>query len=357
MVFALDQANRHLAPEGRRNVSDEERKNNLIIHPPDAIGRYIDHEGQERYWYIKLSIDQTMRWHKMLFEGVSGKYSDEDFDVDNFLAGLGELSPWDPATVILPAANAMVSYTLNKDMWTRNDLWTGGKMEHPGHEYDVMKDPMWARHLGQLPGEFISPRRIQEALSNVAPKNPMTQAFGAVYEEMFSDLPKEVRQQHWITSLSQAPLAKRIIGTTHPYAKYADTVEEEEAKERSRRLILDNEYSVKFAGHASDPQIVDRLEMIKFINSIPNEYDRERLTERFEKDLALSKVSEKSFWRRISGVVPEVRARVFYKEFGELSLLEQAKIMAELEDVKGIFGERFEEEINRLRFEDLMGQK
>lgn len=356
MVFALDQVNRHHAPEGRRNVSDEERKNNLIIHPPDAIGKYIDHEGQERYWYIKISIDQTMRWAKMLFEGISAKYNDEEFDVDNFVAGLSELSPWDPATVVLPIADAMVSYTLNKDMWTRKDLWTGGKMEKPGDEYKPLKDPVWSKHIGQLTGESVSPRRIQEALSNVAPKNPLTQAFGAAYENAFSDVPKEVRQQHWLTALGQTPLVERIIGTTHPYAKYAEDVEETEAAERSRRLLLDNEYSIKVAGHLSDPQVVSRMEMMKFINSIPNKYDRKRLRERFETDLALSKVSEKSFWRRISGVAPEVRARVFYKHFGELPLIEQAKIKSELEDVKGIFGERFDEEVTRLRIEKF-GQK
>jgi hypothetical protein len=378
----LYSAMREQTPETAKALQGSmDLQNNLCIPVGDNFG-FEDEKGQMRYWGFKVPLDGGQRFFKAFFEASYDKSMGHEVDVDRVIGALKETSPVD-MSAFPPTASGAIGYLWNEDLWRGKDVWrktkkpfkyelpewaggpeVGGSKEEyiPGETSKFMTD------VGKYTG--ISPERGQFVAEELVTSNSeWFYLLGKGYEKLFADVPKEKVEQQWaevlmrerenqrlgkiVTGLKEAPIIGSFIFVTNPYSKYAGKIEEEEGRFAMTRFVENRELDRLTEGYLFE-KAFEKGDVIKYIKSFKDIDTRERLRERFDFQVAIRKLPERSFWLRLRSLAPEIRASRYYDRLQSATPEEHERLMREKSIVTkagGFFTENFWLELRKIRRE------
>ncbi len=272
-----------------------------------------------------------------------------------------ELSPVGVSSMS-PTISGAIGYLYNKDLWKNEDVWRKTKP----FSYGLTVDDKWvgrSEEYDKGTHEFFKdigkPTRISpEAGQFVAGElftNNSTWAYlmGKGYEKLFADVPKEKVEQHWAMVLSKMPIIGRFIFVTNPYSKYAGKIEEEEGIYALRRMKESRELDRLTDGYLFE-KAFEKGDVVKYIKSFKDIDTRERLRKRFDFQVAIRKLPERSYWLRLRSLAPEIRANRYYDRLQRATPEENERLMKEKRIVTragGFFTENFWLELRKIRRE------
>lgn len=344
-------ANQQMSPKTMASISESDSKNNFIIALPDKMG-FTDREGQWHGVYMKIPLDQGLRFFKLAAEAGIDKTMGKEIDVAGVIKSLAEFSPVDDISRVLPpTAAAMLGYYTNKDFWRNEDIWKGSKPLPFGQsqaEVRPGRTPQAMQDIGQLTG--ASPERLNYALSQWATRgNIYTYAAGKLYNKLV-DVPDEMANQPFIMTMAQYPIAKRFIGVTHSYTKHVKGIEKIENKALFDKLIPDTKFDQLVNGHLF-AKTVKREEITKFIVSQKDRNERKRYKELYRFALKTKDLPERSFWNKLRRLPIKPRAKVYKERWSAADATTRQQIISEMGIVRragGVLTADFKRELRKL---------
>ena len=180
-------------------------------------------EGNQTYFSIPK--DQSARLFATIGEVSAerhmGKISGETAWRKIKMA-FSDLNPVDIIGMVPPTMSAVIGYSLNRDFWTKDAIWKGREKVHPhkefypGHTPKALTD--MASQLSKI-GVEVSPARLESALGQVMPKNPVTALMGGMYEQIANGLPDKERNQldkKVIDHLTKTVITRKFLRKTYP---------------------------------------------------------------------------------------------------------------------------------------------
>ena len=331
---------------------DIDMQNNLCIPWGDSFG-FEDEKGQMRYPYWKVPLDPSQKFFKTFFEAAYDKTMGYEVDVDRVTNNLLEQSPVGVSS-LPPTVSGTLGYIQNRDFWLNEDIWR--KTEKPfdwprsKEEFIPGRTPEFYVDVGEITG--LSPERTRYTVEELTTSGTLwSYLLGKGYDELFADVPEEKREQHIAMVLSEIPIAKRFVGVTNPYSKYATEIEKEADVISMEHWKQRRELDRLTEGYLFEKS-VERVDVFKYIRSFREPRVRDRLQDRFDFQYAVRSLPERSFWLRLQHLDPEIRARRYYAREQAASPEEREQLAKErsiIGSAGGFFSDTFWDELNKLR--------
>lgn len=333
-------ANKHTNPEALESISDHDKANYFIITSPLS---YMDDEGNRRHLYFRVAKDQGQKLVSTIFENLMAKYYGEDISVDQVTDAARGIVSIMPTDVLPPSMDAALGYFSNKDFWRNEDIWKGPEVE-PSQEFRAGTHPALVK-FGELTG--ASPERSGYALEQfLTYGNIYTTLAGGGLRLIMDKLPEDVREQSTQEMLNQAPFLRRVLKSTDPFTKHAETIEKAETQEQTRRFkqnrTLDALSELVYSGKESDEKVKDFL-------SQQSPQDRQRLLERHQRFGRLRDIPDRRWWLNLIDMPPETAATVYHTRYQQAGEAEQDRLDEHLRKVPGVMTSRFMLRLNQLK--------
>lgn len=213
------------------NSDDERRKSWDKISDREKATRwnfpwsmkYKNREGDELNIYFSIPKDQSSRFFAMLGEIMTERKMgviDGETAWNKISMTIDDLNPIDLLGLVPPSISAIMGYALNKDFWTRDDIWKGQKVS-PHMEY-YSSTPTALKDMTKLlngAGLEVSPARLHKGLTKVFPANPVTALMGMAYDEAKSAITgeEELKLNKTVKEkLVRLPGVRKYFRTTYP---------------------------------------------------------------------------------------------------------------------------------------------
>jgi hypothetical protein len=342
-----------LSPESAKSLQGNvANQNNLCIPLGDSFG-FEDEKGQMRYPFFKVPLDPAQRFFKTFFEGATNKWLGNPVDSDSIVGALSSTSPVG-VTQLPPTVAGTLGYVMNKNFWLNEDIWkkTDKPFSWPQSKEESIpgQTPQAFIDLGKFTG--LSPERTKYAVEQlVTGGSEVGYLLGQGYDAVFSDLPKKEREFHLAEVLSKTPVIKRFIGVTNPYSQFAKGIEEAAQESAVKKFVQDRGLDLRAEGYLFYKN-TSPGEINEYMNSFKDKDVYNRLKERFDYQVAIKDLPNRSFWLRLKGLDTDARAKVYYDRLESANAEERAQLMKEEAIVKhagGVITEEFKQEVMKRR--------
>ena len=354
VVVGLRIAMRKMHPESTAALQGNiDMQNNLCIPLGDDFG-FMDEKGNMRYPYIKIPLDPGQKFFKTFFEAAVDKRLGYDVDVDTVVDSLKEFSPVG-VTELPPSVSGVLGYVTNKDFWLNEDIWKKTEpFSYPKSRVEfTSQTPQFYIDVGEATG--LSPERLRYVVEELTTNGTVwSYLLGQAYEAVFGDLPAEKKRQHLALTLARMPVVKRFFGVTNPYSKYASMVDKAQEEAVFERFVQNSSFDILVEGYLYG-EGVSREDVIKEANKYKDVEVRDRLLKRLRFEEAIKDLPNKSFWRRMKGLMTEAKARVFVERLKKASPEERDQLWEEygiISKAKGVISPDFRREVMRLMSEE-----
>jgi len=348
-------AAKKLAPESSKALQGNiDMQNNLCIPLGDDFG-YEDEYGQMRYPYLKIPLDPGQKFFKTFFEASTDKWLGNEVDINRVVDSLKEQSPVG-VTEMPPSISGVLGYVTNKDFWLNEDIWrkTDKPFSWPGskEEYIPGQTPQAYIEFGKATG--MSPERTRYAVEELTTSGTIwSWLMGKGYDVTFGDLSKSQKEQHLAEVLRKTPVIKRFFGSTNPYSQYAADIDKAKEGSDLEKWMQNRGLDARVEGNLYHDN-VDRKEITEYIKSFKDIDVADRLMERWEFQVAIKGLQNKSFWLRLKGLDTKARAKVFVKRMYQSTPEEEEQVRSELGkviEIGGVITDDFLDEVGKLRRE------
>ena len=324
-------ANRKINPEGFSQVPNDIKNRNTIIMTP---WWYLDHQGNKRHLYFNIPIDHTVIPLKALTDASIARYVDGELPRSNTMSILSSLGNIVPVGNIPPSMSAAFALVGNYDWWRQDNVWKGPNVVPVDEYYGAQH----ARPTPNLPKDIaeltrgglieVSPARLTAAFGAVVPSNVYTNTMGFAYEQVFSNVPPDIRDQAVIDMLANMPFLRRWLSVTHPASNILDDVDRV-ARERAGELkTVTDQLDTMFVEMKSKTGVINAREVSRWI-SAQSPLDQAALKTRFTNLESLDRIwrtqkfedvpflPKKSYWITLVGMDVQARAAVFLEQWRE----------------------------------------
>ena len=164
-------------------------------------------------------------------------------------------------------------------------------------------------------------------------------------------LPKEKKEQHLAMVLSKMPVAKRFIGVTNPYSKYAEKIDEAQEEVVVKDFVENRNFDIKVEGYLYGKKgEVTMSDLQKEANQYKDPETYDRLMKRLDFERGIKNLPEKSFWRRMKGLRTEAKAKVFVDRLRSSTPEEREQLWKEVgiaQATGGVISDAFFDEVNK----------
>jgi len=339
MAMSLYWANKFMYGDEIDDIDDNEQKNNWIIMTPYT---YVDQEGEERHYYIKIPKDQGQRVFTAIGEGMARKALGEQVDGGQIFNSIKDFLPVTP-TDMPPTVEAILGYSVNKDFWKREDIWKGDDVL-PQEEYNKYTPKAYVQ-LGEHTG--TSPVRMKYALEQVFTRgNIWTSMVGYGAKQIFDELTPEQRAAETKELFERKPFVRRILSSTRPASKRDKEIKQEKIRISTERLKtnrqLDELVEAESLGRTDNAEIND------YIRRFPKE-ERSRLRSRHKNLRRFQGVQDKGFWLDLSDLPPESRAVHYWNKWHQLNDNGRKELDIQSRRVPGFRSKRFNRSLNNMK--------
>lgn len=363
-------ASKWFAPRTHRDIkNDINSQNNIIIPLGDSFG-FKDTKGQMRYPYIKIPLDQNLRFFKKLFEASTDKWLGEPIDAKGTANALSQLSPVSTSS-LPPTVNAALGYYNNIDFWRAENIvdkplnyqfpkWATGK-KYGGSEEERTsgQTPAIAGAAGTATG--LSPDRLRFVMRSLIGNSMWGSLVGGAYDKMFSDVPQSQKQLHLAEVLAKTPGFSRFIGITNPRAATEKIETDAQQHSIAKRMVEDTGLDARVNGYLYD-NIYTRKDVIDFIRSQKDITVEKRMLDDLEFSTAAKDLPHKGFWLSLRRMPVDARAEAFVGYLNQALPGEKAEIRKEMGRVNmigkkpdkpptggGVFTDEFWMEVGKLK--------
>lgn len=341
VATGLYYANYMTNPECWKQVTDRDKEANFIITTPIT---YQDDKGQTRYLYFKIAKDQGQRIITSVFESVMAKYHEGKFPSQQVWMAWEDLINVMPTDMLPPVLSSSLGYLLNKDFWTKEEIWRGPKVE-AGQEYDLNRTGPAFKALGNV---GLSPARSEYAVWRIIPfGNPFVGLVGGGLKTITGQLPEEIRQKSMEQLLTENPTIRRIMSSTNPYNPYKEDIDKIKEQENTRRFVQSREYDDMLNKHFKDPTPESAQAIKTYIVRQPEE-DRERLIDRAIRTKQYFELPDRTWWMNVVELTPESRAVAFWARYSVASEKEKQQLLSIAENMDGMMSDRFTNKLAEL---------
>ena len=350
-----------LYPEVMKDQSASANKRDVTWPiAPDWL-KVKDIDGNDVTFHFKLRMDPNAAFLYRVFEGLTKTYMYdqglilEEPDYKELVRTLKHLGPVD--VKLPPAIQAWRDYVTNHSWWRDRQMYTelGGKtFGWPLSQYEGMYDPRVPQMAKDVAGVTkLSPKRLAGTTSNVIPSNnEFVWLMGGAYEQAFSDLPEEVRKQHWLITLAETPGFNKVVGMTrHGQGRWkvkSDIENEVELKQ----MVMNGKFDM-LATQNAWYGVKNKEKLFKFMKEQEfDEYNRMVDVFKFIKDPVVKSLPHRKFWLSMKHSSIEGRAKTWVELLDRASGSEKKQLMDELSQVMivgGVVTPEFMEEVGRLR--------
>ena len=353
-----------LYPETMKDMSEKGNKRDVTWPIAPNWLRVKDRDGDDVTFYGKLRMDPNAAFLYRVFEGLTKTYMydqgliDVEPDYKELTKSLKQLGPVD--VKLQPAIQAFVDYTTNYAWWKDRQMYTqmGGKtLDWPESQFEGIFDPnvpQMAKDIADV--TKLSPKRLAGAVGNVIPSNnEFVWLTGKAYETAFSDLPEEVRKQHWLITLAETPGFNKIIGITrHGQGRWkvkSDIENEIELK----RMVRNSKFDM-LATQNAWYGVKNKDKLFEFMKEQEHDVYTGMVDKfKFIKDPVIKSLPHRDFWLSMRHMSVEGRAKTWTKLLERSSESEKAQLLNELNQVMlvgGVVTPEFMEEVNRPRLDN-----
>lgn len=224
-----------LSKDAQEKISDREKVSRWNFPLPMS---YEDRRGETRRVYFSIPKDQGQRVFATIGEVMAERAQgviDGERAWNKIKMAFSDVSPVDVVGVIPPTLSAAIGYSLNKDFWTREDIWKGREVSpskefYSGHTSAALVD--MTALLSKM-GVEVSPARLESASRQVIPMNPVSALMGMGYEQLRSSLSNEVKQKldrDVVEHLVRTPGVRKYLRQTWPSGIDSDKLTKEVLK-------------------------------------------------------------------------------------------------------------------------------
>jgi len=320
-----------------------------------------DRDGNDVSFYGKLRMDPNAAFLYKVFEGLTRTYMYDQGLINvepNYKKLTKSLKQLGPVDVKLPPAiQAWIDYKTNYKWWQERMMYKelGGKtLDWPESQYEGMYDervPQMAKDIAKV--TKLSPARLAGAISNVIPSNnEFVWLTGKAYEMAFSDVPEEVRNQHWLITLAETPGFDRIVGITrHGQGRWKVKSEVENEVELGR-MVRNGKFDM-LATRNAWYGVKNKKELFDFVKKQDFDVYNDMMDIfEFMKDPVVKTLPHRDFWLSMKHMSIEGRAKTWVELLDRASEAEKKQLMNELSQIMvvgGVVTPKFMDEVGRLR--------
>jgi len=277
-------------------------------------------------------------------EALATKYHEGKFPTEQFMMSIEDSINVIPTDMLPPAISAMMGYMVNKDFWTKQDIWRGPKVE-AAQEYDLNRTNAMFRGVGAL---GLSPARTEYAVNRIVPmNNPFVALVGGGFKTITGQLGEEWESKSMEQILTENPSIKRVFKSTSPYTQYREDIEDLKVKENTRRFVQNRELDDMLEKHFSNPTTETAKSIQVAILNAPEE-DQDRLIDRVIKTKEYYNIPDRSWWLNIASLPPETRAVAFWSRYNAAPEKEKQQLSFTLTQIDGIASDRFIDKLTQL---------
>ena len=337
-------------------VSKYANEHNFILHTNWAIE---DENGDTRYVYFKIPLDNSQSYYKALIEsGIDKFYLDREVDLPGLSEAIKSYAPADIDSANIPTIDLILGGVANIDL--KKSLWEGKNIsvspfddltpEQSVEDWDL-NTPEWAKGIGRITG--WSPRQIEHGIDAYFARSELTWLSGKFFDRVFGPGTEDEREMMLGETLSKIPISRRFIGLTlTEEEKLRDQDNEDITEERLKSFIvkrgmksLEKDLLVNGNGTIAD--------LYAYKHSQPKKY-HEMLQKEIDFALELDKYGKgyRSFWIRMRKPISvETKAKMFYRRLKKAKPEEKIR----LDFHRKMFGydsEAFNKALFKLRAED-----
>lgn len=340
--------NTRINKEAWDSIPDRDKEANWIITTPYS---YNDSNGNKRWVYFKIPVEQSIRLAKTMFEAGSARVLDGKMPTKQVLQSIKDSISIFPNNFLPPVASAIATYMTNYDFWRNDKIWKGPEVL-PWQEFTPRTHPAWQK-LGEVSAyveskltdkpiekvKGISPERFAVATSQVFTySNPIATMVGAGMKELMDPLPEAVKAKTTTEILTSNPSVRRFMSATPPVSEsLKQRTQELGVEENTRRYKQSREIdSMLMRMDAGD---LKRQDVIGYIRTQPP-LDRQRLLKRMQHSLQVKDIPDKSWWLDAAELLPEARAKIFAERFNQADPEERKRLTKTARRIPGFLGGR-----------------
>ena len=350
-----------LYPETMKDMSDKVNRRDVTWPIAPNWLRVKDNDGDDVSFYFKLRMDPNAAFMYRIFEGLTRTYMydqgliKEEPDYRELTKSLKQLGPVD--VKLPPGIQAWVDYTTNYSWWKDRQMYTqmGGRtLDWPKSQYEGLFDediPQMAKDIAEV--TKVSPTRLAGAISNIIPRNnEFVWLTGSAYEQAFSDLPEEVRRQHWLITLAETPGFNKVIGMTRHGRGRWKVKSDIENEVELERMVRNGKFDM-LATQNAWYGVKNQKELSEFMKEQDFDVYKDMTdTFKFIKDPIVKTLPHRDFWLSMKHSSIEGRAKTWVELLERSSEAEKKQLINELSQVMivgGVVTPEFMEEVGRLK--------
>lgn len=340
-------ANKYSNPECWNSISERDKEANFIITTPL---NFTDKSGNKRHLFFKIAKDQGQRFFCTLFDGMMAKYLGDPVDGQQIWMGLQDALPIMPTQNMPPTFDALFGYVLNRDFWTKEDIWRGPETEKfkrmeyvPGYTHPALIE------AGKYTG--LSPTRLGYMLSQYFTSgNIYTSVVGEGTRAIMGKIPEQYQDRVQEEILLGMPFIRRVTEATNPYEPYEKEIQFTLDKAAMMRYHQARELDVLLDGYyrkLEETGVRDdalKGQILQYIKAQP-EPEQGRLYDRFYKFGKLFHLPDKRWWLNVMSANPEARASIFFARWKDVDDEEKKNLQQGLSKVPGVFTPRFKSQL------------
>jgi hypothetical protein len=341
MAFGLTMANIHLWGDDYEDVPDFDKKNNWIVMTNST---FIDSNGEERRHYVKIPKDQGQRTFAMIFENMARKTLGLPVDHLSITEEVSEVLPIIPGELLPPAMEMVLGYSVNKDFWTKEDIWRGPDVL-PQEEYNKYTPTPYVK-FGEATG--LSPVRTKYMVEQLFTRgNIWTSLAGYGSKQVFDEMTPEERAKQSEEMLEKYPGVRRLLKSTRPDLRREKEIKAEKVRLDTERIVNNRKFDA-LAERFFNKQ-TDRREVNEFIRRQETLPEKKRLQRRFRKLSKLQGVTNRRFWFQLLDLPPEQRAVNYWNEWVQKDEASRRELNIQSHKVPGFRSKRFDRTFNKMR--------
>jgi hypothetical protein len=227
----------------------------------------FDHDssdGKKVKSYLSIPKDQSAR----VFSTIGEVFAERQIGTINgdqawrkIGMAIRDINPVDLLGIVPPTLSAVLGMALNKDFWTKKEIWTGREVSQHMEYYEGETPRAFVDAAEQLSnvGIEVSPAKIEYAAGQVMPANFIAQFMGGTYDAAVHGVEKkekEILNKTVYQQLSGMPGARKFLRTTYPsrideeqlskdIEKYGVSVTDEKGRNKNSKAIQNEIYSKK----------------------------------------------------------------------------------------------------------------
>jgi hypothetical protein len=341
MGFGLGLANIMMYGDDYDDVPDFEKKNNWILFTPYT---FVDKNGEERRRYIRVPKDQGQRVFAAIGDNMALRSFGLPVDATSIVDEVNNFLPIMPGELMPPSVEMLLGYSVNKDFWTKEDIWRGEDVL-PQEEYSKYTPEVFVK-AGRATG--MSPVRLQYMTQQLFTRgNIWTSLAGYGAKQIFDEMTPEERMKISEQQLDRFPGVRRVLKSTRPDIRREKRIEEEKIQINTERLRMNRRLdTVADAFFSGRTDIREVNEFIRRQETIP---DKKRLRNRFNKLRKLRGVTNRGFWFDLMGLPPEQRAVNYWNEWVQKDPVGRKEMDRQSFKVPGFRSKRFNRTFIKMR--------